>query len=208
MGCHGWAYCIIRAWPTGKSGRQGARFKSSFPFEKYDCERHNVEFIIREIQCNCSGYVFRDLDRIVLFGLTRSQASKLLKTSSLFPYHPNSFWLAIRVIIHQIYDMIRFDLWTLFLHKSWYSMCIFPGSWVCFTRSREQSLSGRNFAREWFNRIWHVIHGFIVVVWDISSHLVIVRTWDKLVVPIPRWLASIGLQRKQPVCWPIWGEKI
>lgn len=53
-----------------------------------------------------------------------------------------------------------------------------------------------------------LIHLYSSGISDALCHLVTVRTWDKLVVVlIPRWLASIGSQRKQLVCWSILKEK-
>jgi superfamily II DNA helicase RecQ len=52
-------------------------FKSNFHFERRDCERHNVDLIIREIKFPCTGHEFRDLDWLVPSNLTR--ASDLLK---------------------------------------------------------------------------------------------------------------------------------
>ncbi|KAF7983684.1 hypothetical protein HWV62_19595 [Athelia sp. TMB] len=56
---------------------QSACFKSTYHFERRDCERRNVEIIFREIKYNVSGYEFRDLDWLIDRGLLK--ASDILK---------------------------------------------------------------------------------------------------------------------------------
>jgi superfamily II DNA or RNA helicase len=47
-------------------------FKSNFHFEKRDCERRNVDLIIREIKYPCTGYEFHDLDWLIPPDLTKA----------------------------------------------------------------------------------------------------------------------------------------
>ena len=47
-------------------------FKANFHFEKRDCERHNVDLIIREIKYPCTGHEFRDLDWLIPPGITKA----------------------------------------------------------------------------------------------------------------------------------------
>ncbi|KZP28196.1 P-loop containing nucleoside triphosphate hydrolase protein, partial [Athelia psychrophila] len=56
---------------------QSACFKSTYHFERRDCERRNVDIIFREIKYNISGYEFRDLDWLIDYGLLK--ASDILK---------------------------------------------------------------------------------------------------------------------------------
>lgn len=51
---------------------QAMGFKDSFHFEKRDCERHNVDLIIREVKFPCSGYEFRDLDWLIPPDMTKA----------------------------------------------------------------------------------------------------------------------------------------
>ena len=47
-------------------------FKSNFHFEKRDCERRNIDLIIREIKYHCTGYEFHDLDWLIPPDLTKA----------------------------------------------------------------------------------------------------------------------------------------
>jgi superfamily II DNA helicase RecQ len=46
-------------------------FKDSFHFEKRDCERHNVDLIIREIKYPYTGHDFHNLDWLIPVDITR-----------------------------------------------------------------------------------------------------------------------------------------
>lgn len=53
--------------------------RGEFHFEKRDCERRNVDIIIREIAYNRSWYDFRDLDWLIPVGLMKpSDVAKIL----------------------------------------------------------------------------------------------------------------------------------
>ena len=51
---------------------QSVGFKDTFHFEKRDCERHNVDLIIREIKYPCTGHEFRDLDWLIPIDITKA----------------------------------------------------------------------------------------------------------------------------------------
>lgn len=46
--------------------------RGEFHFEKRDCERYNVDIIVRDIVYNCSGYEFRDLDWLIPIGMMKA----------------------------------------------------------------------------------------------------------------------------------------
>lgn len=59
--------------------------QNNFHFDRRDCERHNVDYVFRNIQFASTGHVFRDLDWLIPVDLRKPSdlAKRLLFTDTI-----------------------------------------------------------------------------------------------------------------------------
>jgi hypothetical protein len=117
---------------------QSVGFKDSFHFEKRDCERRNVDIIIREIKYPYTGHNFRDLDWLIPLDITRASdlPKRLLYCETVEMGHRVTMYLRSLLPPH-----LRRDARRIVRHMHSHH-CIYPGKIVTVPFLLRQRCSG------------------------------------------------------------------